>query len=64
MTMTLKKLSEYPVLETETLVKVKVGDDIFQGKIVGQGATCPNPLFWSNAQTVLFPMIHTHTKCV
>lgn len=43
--MTLTELSEYPALENETVVKVKVGDDIFQGKIVGQGAACPNPLY-------------------
>lgn len=43
--MTLKELSEHQVLENDSKVKVKVGKDFFQGKIVGQGSACPNPIY-------------------
>lgn len=53
--MTLKELSEHPVLKNDSKVKVKVGKDFFQGKIVGQGSACPNPLYLVECEDGFIP---------
>ena len=45
MKLSLKELCEYEKLDYGTIVKVFVGDEIFEGKIVGQGADGPNPIY-------------------